>query len=261
MRGLKFLILCLLSLNLFNCFSQQSHFWTTAENGEGLPQPPYRKEGIAFYGTENGVPIYRWVANNGNHFWTTDINGEGLPKPEYRLEGIAFYGANPEEGKPIYRWVANNGNHFWTTDRNGELLPKHIYSFEGIAFYGAKLGTVSIPIYRFVYRDNSSSVLGNQKHEIYLHHDGTGKNNTEVINVQSESIIISKGLGQNTGIFTGVSLVGLADNHGVNYVLGYGEHIVKKGNYKVNIMGQCSQFSTYNFQQISAWIIFEGIPK
>lgn len=146
-----YFLFCLLTINYSNCFSQQSHFWTTDVNGERLPKPPYKKEGVAFYAQENGIPIYRWIGKSGTHFWTTDINGEGLPKPEFRMEGIAFYGANVENGIPVYRWVANNGNHFWTTDANGERLPKHIYKLEGVAFYGAKSG---VPIYRFVVETN-----------------------------------------------------------------------------------------------------------
>lgn len=120
-----------------------TRLWTTDPHGELLPQAAWVNEGMvckvvsiqAGPRVPGAVPVYRFVAADGNHFWTTDPSGERLPAPPYHNEGPVFcvLGNQAPGAVPLYRWHdPGTGDHFWTTDAYGELLPQPPYVQENL---------------------------------------------------------------------------------------------------------------------------------
>lgn len=113
---------------------QDSHFWTTDPQAEGLSEPAWAFEGVVFHiltGLPDQlpagvVPLFRFCDSaRDRHLWTLDPDGEALPKSVFQRElvvGYVFPTRQPGT-VPLYRWYSPRvGRHFWTTDVDGEQV-------------------------------------------------------------------------------------------------------------------------------------------
>lgn len=96
-------------------------------------------EGVAWYGADSGLPLYRLVAHE--HFYTADYD-EALALQElgWVIEDVNFASARADDpqASPICRlYNPNEGNHHWTMDEaEADALVKLGWRNEGIKFYG-----------------------------------------------------------------------------------------------------------------------------
>lgn len=125
----------------------------------------WKKEGVAFYGSKEGIPVYRlFNKHSSEHFYTTNKNEhDSLVNVGWESEGVAWY--SPWGGEEVYRlYNPNNGFHHYTLDAAevNKLIPLG-WKLEHVGFRSDS--NKEVPVYRAYLEGNGDHLLTTSEEE------------------------------------------------------------------------------------------------
>lgn len=129
---------------LYNRWTGDHHFTTSASERDNLMDVGWMMEGHAWLAPRSGSPVYRvYNRYSGEHLYTTSRSEyDRLCRIGWSGEGVAFQSSSSSSGKPVYRlynrWLTV-GTHLYTKDKaEYDQLCRLGWAGEGVAFYASK---------------------------------------------------------------------------------------------------------------------------
>lgn len=129
---------------VYRSYKGRDHFFTGSEGESGTLGETWDKEGIAFYGADRGLPVYRLYNPNADvHHYTIGFTEvASLVGAGWQMEDVTFASAREDDPGAVPVWRVYNDNaseHHWTiNEAERDMLVEKGWIDEGVGWWAFK---------------------------------------------------------------------------------------------------------------------------